>query len=208
MNYIYDIVLNFNREYYNFFEWNKRDNIVNVKKIPLFLIDNDTFRCLKYDNVVVGTDFINMIKDKTYTYSRSRLGNAVLVSNGREVIGILFDDKGSLIKRSSLLLDEEEEVLNELIRNDVFKIDIVKSSKNRISMISRNQREKMSFLTRYINKENNIINLKYLYYDYFETECDDMNSIKKALLKEIKCNWNSRLDSFYETVRIFKKIKN
>lgn len=208
MNYIYDIVLNFNREYYNFFEWNKRDNIVNVKKIPLFLIDNDTFKCLKYDNVVVGTDFINMIKDKTYTYSRSRLGNAVLVSNGKEVIGVLFDDKGSLIKRSSLLLDEEEEVLNELIRNDVFKIDIVKSSKNRISMISRNQREKMSFLTRYINKENNIINLKYLYYDYFETECDDMDSIKKSLLKEIKCNWNNRLDSFYETVRIFKKIKN
>ena len=28
MNYIYDIVLNFNKEYYNFFEWNKRDNIV------------------------------------------------------------------------------------------------------------------------------------------------------------------------------------
>lgn len=208
MNYIYDIVLNFNREYYNFFEWNKRDNIVNVKKIPLFLIDNDTFKCLKYDNVVVGTDFVNMIKDKTYSYSRSRLGNAVLVSNGKEVIGVLFDDKGSLIKRSSLLLDEEEEVLNELIRNDTFKINIVKSSKNRISMISRNQREKMSFLTRYISKENNIMNLKYLYYDYFETECDDIDCIKKALLKEIKCNWNSRLDNFYETVRIFKKIKN
>ena len=38
MNYIYDIVLNFNKEYYNFFEWNKRDNIVNVKKIPLYVM--------------------------------------------------------------------------------------------------------------------------------------------------------------------------
>ena len=43
MNYIYDIVLNFNKEYYNFFEWNKRDNIVNVKKIPLIFVYNDTF---------------------------------------------------------------------------------------------------------------------------------------------------------------------
>ena len=28
MNYIYDIVLNFNKEYYNFFEWNKRENTI------------------------------------------------------------------------------------------------------------------------------------------------------------------------------------
>ena len=66
MNYIYDIVLNFNKEYYNFFEWNKRDNIVNVKKIPLFLVNNDTFKMFKYDNVTVSSDLINIIKDKTY----------------------------------------------------------------------------------------------------------------------------------------------
>ena len=114
MNYIYDIVLNFNKEYYNFFEWNKRDNIVNVKKIPLFLVNNDTFKMFKYDNVTVCDSFINLIKDKTYTYSRVKLGNTALVTNGKEVIGVLFNDKGNLIKRSSLLLDEEEEVLNEI----------------------------------------------------------------------------------------------
>ena len=27
MNFIYDIVLNFNKNYYNFFEWNKKDSI-------------------------------------------------------------------------------------------------------------------------------------------------------------------------------------
>ena len=32
MNFIYDIVLNFNKNYYNFFEWNKKDNIISVKK--------------------------------------------------------------------------------------------------------------------------------------------------------------------------------
>ena len=41
MNYIYDIVLNFNKEYYSFYEWNRKDNIINVKKIPLFLVDNE-----------------------------------------------------------------------------------------------------------------------------------------------------------------------
>ena len=49
MNYIYDIVLNFNKEYYSFYEWNRKDNIINVKKIPLFLVDNECFNIMKYD---------------------------------------------------------------------------------------------------------------------------------------------------------------
>ena len=193
MNYIYDIVLNFNKEYYNFFEWNKRDNIVNVKKIPLFLVNNDTFKMFKYDNVTVSSDFINLIKDKTYTYSRIKIGNTSLITNGKEVIAVLFNDKGELIKRSSLLLDEEEEVLNE---------------RNKISFVNRSQKEKKNFLIKYINKENNLTNLKYLYYDYFEKEDDNINNIKKSLINEIKYNWNNKLDDLYETVKIFKKIKN
>ena len=31
------------KEYYNFFEWNKKDSIVNIKKIPLFIVNNDVF---------------------------------------------------------------------------------------------------------------------------------------------------------------------
>ena len=31
MEYIYDIVLNFNDCYYEFYEWNNKDKIINVK---------------------------------------------------------------------------------------------------------------------------------------------------------------------------------
>ena len=65
-----------------------------------------------------------------------------------------------------------------------------------------------NFLIKYINKENNLTNLKYLYYDYFEKEDDNINNIKKSLINEIKYNWNNKLDDLYETVKIFKKIKN
>ena len=208
MNYIYDIVLNFNKEYYNFFEWNKRDNIVNVKKIPLFLVNNDTFKMFKYDNVTVSSDFINLIKDKTYTYSRIKIGNTSLITNGKEVIAVLFNDKGELIKRSSLLLDEEEEVLNEIEGNKIYSIDILKKQKVKIENINRTQKEKKEFLIKYITKEKNDINLKYLYYDYFEKDENDSGVIKNILISEIKNDWNKKLDKFYETVKIFNKIKN
>ena len=208
MNFIYDIVLNFNKDFYNFFEWNKNDNVINVKKIPIFLIDNDTFTSMKYDNVIVSKDFIDLIRDKTYTYTRSKLGISCLISNNKEVIAVLFNDNGNLIKRSSLMLDEEEEVLDEIENDSLYKINIIKRRKVNIENVNRNIKEKKDFLIKYINKETNDINLKYLYYDYFEKDENNIKIIKNDLIKEIKNNWNKKLNNFYDTVKIFKKIKN
>lgn len=208
MNFIYDIVLNFNKDFYNFFEWNKNDNIINVKKIPIFLIDNDTFTSMKYDNVIVSKEFINLIRDKTYTYTRSKLGISCLISNNKEVIAVLFNDNGNLIKRSSLMLDEEEEVLDEIENDSLYKINIIKRRKVNIENVNRNIKEKKDFLIKYINEEKNDINLKYLYYDYFEKDENNIKIIKNDLIKEIKNNWNKKLNNFYDTVKIFKKIKN
>ena len=32
MTYIYDIVLNFNNDFYEFYEWDKNDNLTLIKK--------------------------------------------------------------------------------------------------------------------------------------------------------------------------------
>ena len=32
MDYVYDIVLNFQKEYYEFYEWKSSDKIINIKK--------------------------------------------------------------------------------------------------------------------------------------------------------------------------------
>ena len=208
MNYIYDIVLNFNKEYYNFFEWNKKDNIINIKKIPLFMVSDNIFNNMKYDIVKVSSDFINMIKDKTYIYSKKDNIISCLISNGKEVIGIMFDTEGNVIKRSSLLLDEEEEVLDEVYDENVFNIDIVSVKKRKINEINRVQKDKSNYLLRYIKKENNTLNLKYLYYDYFEEEEEDIVKIKDRLNYEITNNYNKKLSKLYDTVQIFNKIKN
>ena len=178
MNYIYDIVLNFNKEYYSFYEWNRKDNIINV------------------------------IRDKTYTYTRSKLGPSLLISNEKEVIAIMFNENGNLIKRSSLTLDEEEEVLDEIVNNEIYNIPIIKHTKVNNDNVTRSIREKRDFLLKYISNEKNGINLKYLYYDYFEKDEDNIKDIKDKLIKEIKNDWNKRLNKFYDTAIIFSKIKN
>ena len=41
MNYIYDIVLNFNENAYNFYDWYKEDNIELYIKVPVFKIEEE-----------------------------------------------------------------------------------------------------------------------------------------------------------------------
>lgn len=208
MRYIYDIVLNFEKCFFEFYEWEKNDNIINIKKIPVFFVNNETYKIIKHNSVTVNIEFVDKLRDKTFTYNKIKVGPSCLISNGMEVIGLLFNDKGDVIKKSSLLIDEEEEVLEEITDSDVYVIDIVKSRKIKKDNFNRRDSERRDFLINYINKENNISNLKYLYYDYFELEENDSNIIKDKLTNEIKNNWNKKFNSFYETVKIINKIKN
>ena len=47
MNYIYDLLLNFNENIYEFYDWNKTDNIKHIKKIPIFKIDSKKNETIK-----------------------------------------------------------------------------------------------------------------------------------------------------------------
>ena len=38
MNYIFDVCLNFNKELYNFYEWNNEDEILYILKIIIKII--------------------------------------------------------------------------------------------------------------------------------------------------------------------------
>ena len=51
MNYIYDVILNFQKEYYDFYEWNKNDNIYHMRKIPIIKINNKQFFEIKNNTI-------------------------------------------------------------------------------------------------------------------------------------------------------------
>ena len=51
MNYIYDIYLNFNNIPYDFFEWNKNDNLIHLKKIPIYKVKTEVFNLMYSNNI-------------------------------------------------------------------------------------------------------------------------------------------------------------
>lgn len=209
MNYIYDVVLNFNKRYYEFYEWKKKDKLLNVKKIPLFRINSSLMNYFKYNIIKVDMSFINKIYNLTTFYSKYDNKYMCLLSDSNETIGVMFDKDGNLIKRSSMVFDEQDECNDEVYNEEEININLLVNKNNEYKFISRCDMEKRDYLSKYINnldiKENSNI-LKYIYYDYFEQELEDVNEIKKVLINEV--NTNNDNNKLYNLVKFLNKIKN
>ena len=207
MNYIYDIILNFNEEFYDFYEWKSNDNVINVRKIPVLKVDENTYIALRNNKVQVSLETIEVLKKNFSLYNEKIEGNIIcLITNGMSAFGVMFNNNGYLIKRSSMLFDEEEEVIDESENIKEVKIEFIKNEKQEKNNVSRIVKEKQKFINDYISSLDDELTLKYIYYDYFEKE-ENKNNIKEILLKEITRKWNNKLSKLYDLTKLLNKVK-
>lgn len=207
MNYIYDIILNFNEEFYDFYEWKNNDNVINVRKIPVLKVDENTYVSLRNNKVQVSMETIDSLKKNFSLYNEKIEGNIIcLITNGMSAFGVMFNNNGYLIKRSSMLFDEEEEVIDESENIKEVKIEFIKNEKQKSNNISRIVKEKQKFIKDYISSLDDELTLKYIYYDYFEKE-ENKNNIKEILLSEINSKWNTKLSKLYDLTKLLNKVK-
>ena len=130
MNYIYDLLLNFNERIYEFYDWNKTDNIRHIKKIPIFKINSHKMIDIKNNKISFEETFLEKIYKKTEectTRKNKNIDYACLFTDGVEVIGINISKK---VMYSKLLIDEEFEVLNMSVHLNEKNIEVNKIEKN------------------------------------------------------------------------------
>lgn len=180
MNYIYDIVLNFQKYYCDFFEWRCDDKISNIRKIPLYRVSDDIYNCFKYNDVVVDLDFMDVIRRDISNCKYKKI--MCLISDGNCAMGILFNNDGRVIKRSSMLYDEEDEVCSYAMEFDVMNVSFVVNKKRKSELGLRFCRERRKFLYNYLKHINDDMMWKYLYYECFGDDSDDIDFVKKKLL--------------------------
>jgi len=188
MDYIYDIVLNFHDDYYDFYEWKSSDKIINVKRIPIYKIDTKDYLNIKNNIVTINRNTI------------PKTNKMFLLTNGIEVMGIIIDNQGKVIKKSSLIFEESDEILEE---KDIFKVINLKYIVNRYNkdkFISRILKEKINYIDLSLNnldKERDKYILKYLYYDIYNEDSDDIDNIYQKLITLSKEN----ISMMYESLK-------
>lgn len=204
MNYIYDIVLNFQDNYYQFFEWNRTDKIKNISKIAVYHVTDEDLQNLKYNKVIISNPFLNQLKEDNKKYKKIMC----LISNSKHTIGILIGSDGTILKRSSLLFEEEEEANDFSQTLPITSIDYLENITNPPQNRLRIEIEKKDTLIEYLNKTNDLATLQYLYYEYYEEECMEETQIKKALLKELEKDWNKKQNNLYKIIKLLNKNKS
>ena len=189
MKYVYDIILNFTDKscFYEYYEWQKNDELINVRKAPIYKVKSKILEDFINNDIKVEESFIKNINNKNILYKKDikKINNVLILSNGKKSIGVSFDKFGYLIYKSPMLIDEEDEV-NKIISKEKYT-DITYQVKtnddnNYLRVDNTKRKNKIIEIQKdYKNKEYG--KLKYLYYETFNKECNNMKEIYLRLLK-------------------------
>ncbi len=207
MIYIYDILLNLRQmdEGLEFYEWKEDDLIEHIKKVPLFKVSKTLIEDLFTNKLQLDITILPKIRNKAICYfngETKQIPYLVLLSDGRKCFAIELDNKGNTLYKSSLLLDEEEEVLEmteELVELPIgYKKTKIKNNKDQLT---RFERDNQKFLLRELEKiKDNKEEINYLYEEYFDnnlTSIEDKFNTLKDNVYIGSSNYIKELKSFF-----------
>lgn len=205
MALMYDLILNFQNEYYDFYEWNNDDFIWHIKKISLVKVDASSYDdFLRYD-LVLSSLFVESIMNKSEYFTKKGvtiLPYAFLLTDSYRVMGIILDDNRKVVKYSSLLLDEEEEVLETSNKLPLINLQYERKGKKQINNLTREEIRVQSYICKELKKTKELNKLKYLYYEYFGTISNNNKEIKGKLLSEVENNFNEKHLNQYNLIKL------
>lgn len=208
MNYIYDILLNFHNMLYDFYDWNPNDNIINVRKIPLFKISSNQLKEIKENMILFDSEFLKRFQNKTELFSGKDIKYieyCCLFSDGSETLAFLI--KNNHVEKSHLLVDEELEVLEVVTRlnEETIQYQVLKRSKN-TGFKTRKEVEMEKMIRRHLKKlkeDNQLQQLKYLYYECFNEKEDNKEKMMNRLEHALERNFDtiaSKLKQFFQLI--------
>lgn len=206
MNYVYDILLNFNYEFYDFYDWNMRDLIDHIRKIPIFKVSKEVLEDFFNYDVELEKEFKEKIENKTEIFLGRKVKNipcAFLMTDSKKVIAL--KEKDNILLISDLLLDEEEVALEMLPLLSITNIKYKKLKNKTQTLKTRKEKEIEDNLKKsiqYLKEEKNIDRLKYIYYECFNKKEEE----KEKILNDFQNNLNNDFTTFSKKLDYLLKI--
>lgn len=205
MNYYYDVLLNFQDNYYMFYEWDEQDIIEYAKKIPLFYIDTQMLSDMISKVIEVDTDFLKQIENKTKLRQNKVLKYASIMSDGKNSVALEFNDQGIVINKSSLIVEDELNI-NEFIysvNKNSINYKIIRDCKKNKEI--RQELKIKKILKLEINdmyKKGNYSKLKYIYLEWFDEILKNVDDMYNNMLEKINNKLTDREYHIYELIKM------
>ena len=204
MNFYYDITLDFLENSYSFYEIEKTDNFVEVKKIPLFQVSNKVLKDFINNKVKVNQDFLNIIYNKTML-KNSYMEYACILADKNNAIALEFNEEGIVTKYSSLSLMDELNLLEVIYTIKNIDIDYSIISKNHKSMTLRKENIIKDIIKKEITKlynDKNISKLQFLYLEWFDDLESDIDKIYNTMIDKLKDNISKKEEKISKIIEM------
>ncbi len=209
MTCVYDVLLNFTNdlELIDFFEWQEKDIVEHIKKIYLVRISSQMMDDILKYRIKVSKEFLEEINNKTILYKNKRIIKyAALFTDFNKVVALEFDNNGVVIARSSLLLDEEEDIIEECSNIEKISVKYEKIGKYQNKLfLTREERLRRNYLIKEIKLtyENKWYDkLEYLYQEIYESDDKDIALKYRVLMNDLINNYSNQHNKLYEIVRL------
>ena len=192
MENVNDILVNYKKIPYEFYEWNNNDNIIHVKNMKVFKVSDECmYDFLNYE-IKISKKIFKEINEEYNTTNKNKHLNVFIIFNDELCLSVLLDSDGKIIGKSKLLYEEQDDIIKRFNNLNEKKINYKVISKSKYNKyFTRYKIELTDNLKKYITylyKNNSLDELKYLYYDCFFENNDNINEIYNKIIKNIEEN--------------------
>lgn len=205
MKKTYDILVNYQKIAYEFYDWNKTDDVKHIKVIPTFKVSDKCLQDFYNYDLMVDRTFLDMIKDKTEIFIKGltvKEPYACVLFSSYSALSFKFDKQGNVIGKSNLLFDEADDIITTFYSLEESKINYKVTNMEKLnSFYTRYESKMIDDLINYlkqIQKNSNDYETKYIYFECFNKEIDSSKKAYEKLFNSV-----NKLD-----FKVIEKLKN
>lgn len=188
MNYYYDLLVNLQEEFYEFYEWEKKDEIVAIKKTPILRVNHKVLLDFLSKECTISENMVLHLAEKTISKNKKEKINGFLLTDTKNAIFLEFDVEGKIIYKSKLLVEDENNI-NEV--STAMKMDEIEYTSGKPlkvrkeTRITTKEKQKIQAELNSLEQQKNQAKCQYLYYKWFHEVSSDMKENLKRMKNQV-----------------------
>ena len=207
MHYYYDLLVNLDEVAWEFYEWEKKDVILPIKKIPFLRINEKEFKEISAYEGKIEKNWLEPYIGKTQI-KKDKSKNLLLLSTTKNSLVIETNSTGQIISRSKLLIEDENNC-NELA-SSLKETTIPFSSQQKIPLRSDfrqaiKEKNLIKIELKTLKETKNTTKCSYLYYEWFNILEDDLSTMLENCLEELKKPYTLKIHKIASLIRLSYK---
>lgn len=208
MQYYYNLVVNLDEVFWEFYEWENTDHLVSIKKVPFIRINSNNFKNILINEIKVDKEWLKNYINKTIIKNKKEKATMILFSTTKNCILLEFEEDGKVLYRSKLLLEDENNC-NEFsyalkeINIPYKKLEKLPLRKDYRKAIEEKRIIKTELKT--LQTSKNIEKCSYLFYEWFGIIENDLDYMIDYCEKELEKSYNLKIHKIAELIKLSYK---